>query len=100
MKQNITLYLMIMIAVIVVLKYGPTHVEVMPLMPLDKTGSVLGNRNKQWPDTNKDIMTKRFQCKLVEPKLSTTPLPVTGLVSFPGAGNTWTRHLIQQTSGE
>jgi len=28
-----------------------------------------------------------------------TALPVTGLVSFPGSGNTWVRHLIQQMTG-
>ncbi|KAL4237959.1 hypothetical protein ACF0H5_002669 [Mactra antiquata] len=31
--------------------------------------------------------------------LSTKSLPITGLVSFPGSGNTWSRHLIQQISG-
>ncbi|XP_053386775.1 WSCD family member CG9164-like [Mercenaria mercenaria] len=31
--------------------------------------------------------------------LAETPLPMTGLVSFPGSGNTWTRHLIQQMTG-
>ena len=39
------------------------------------------------------------QCPPVIPRLSETPLPVTGLFSFPGAGNTWTRHLLQQVSG-
>ena len=39
------------------------------------------------------------KCKPAVPRLSTKPLPVTGLVSFPGAGNTWTRHLLQQVSG-
>lgn len=38
-------------------------------------------------------------CKLREVKLSPTPLPMTGLVNFPGSGNTWTRHLIQQMTG-
>ena len=38
-------------------------------------------------------------CKPTVPRLSRKPLPVTGLVSFPGAGNTWTRHLLQQVSG-
>ena len=28
------------------------------------------------------------------------PGPVTALASFPGAGNTWTRHMIQQLTGE
>ena len=43
--------------------------------------------------------TLNSECKPAVPRLSTKPLPVTGLVSFPGAGNTWTRHLLQQVSG-
>ena len=39
-------------------------------------------------------------CSPVVPRLSEKPLPITGLISFPGAGNTWTRHLLQQVSGE
>ena len=30
---------------------------------------------------------------------STTPLPLTALASVKGAGNTWTRHLIQEITG-
>ena len=44
--------------------------------------------------------TNNGECSLVVPQLSEKPLPITGLISFPGAGNTWTRHLIQQISGE
>ena len=63
--------------------------------------SYSGTPNKL-PDTNAQTVTftKKHDCKLVEPKLSPTLLPTTGLVSFPGAGNTWTRHLLQQVSGE
>ena len=32
----------------------------------------------------------------VELGLSPSPLPLTALASFPGSGNTWVRHLIQQ----
>nr|XP_039251256.1 uncharacterized protein LOC120328782 isoform X1 [Styela clava] len=32
-------------------------------------------------------------------RFKTWPYPRTGVVSFPGSGNTWTRHLIQQASG-
>ena len=39
------------------------------------------------------------KCPLLRPRLSDKPLPITGLISFPGAGNTWTRHLLQQVSG-
>jgi hypothetical protein len=38
-------------------------------------------------------------CKWKTVALSQTQLPITGLVSFPGSGNTWTRHLIQQMTG-
>jgi len=38
-------------------------------------------------------------CRKRTVRLSRTPLPVTGLVSFPGSGNTWVRHLIQQMTG-
>ncbi|XP_045170247.2 WSCD family member AGAP003962-like [Mercenaria mercenaria] len=38
-------------------------------------------------------------CSKKEINLSQTLLPITGLVSFPGSGNTWTRHLIQQMTG-
>ena len=30
---------------------------------------------------------------------SATKLPRTALASFPGSGNTWTRHLLQQATG-
>ena len=33
------------------------------------------------------------------PRFSQRPLPQTALASFPGCGNTWSRHLIQQLSG-
>lgn len=41
----------------------------------------------------------RNGCKIRDVKLSEKLLPYTGLVSFPGSGNTWTRHLIQQVTG-
>ena len=31
---------------------------------------------------------------------SETKLPLTYLASFPGSGNTWVRHLLQQASGK
>ena len=31
---------------------------------------------------------------------SKTPLPLTALASYPGSGNTWLRHLIQQGTGK
>ena len=56
-------------------------------------------------DNNSDKMilgrfvSEKYSCKPVVPRLSTESLPITGLVSFPGAGNTWARHLLQQVSG-
>ncbi|XP_067655941.1 WSCD family member CG9164-like [Haliotis asinina] len=32
-------------------------------------------------------------------RFSARPLPLTALASFPGTGNTWTRHLIEQMTG-
>ena len=56
-------------------------------------------QNKVVNVTRSQTMRTMKQCTLVKPKLSKTPLPLTGLVSFPGTGNTWTRHLIQQATG-
>ena len=55
--------------------------------------------DKDQLNANVHNATNRYQCEMVKPKLSSTPLPITGLVSYPGAGNTWTRHLIQQATG-
>lgn len=40
---------------------------------------------------------KNWTCKPV--RLSRQPLPLTALASFPGSGNTWIRHLLQQATG-
>lgn len=37
-------------------------------------------------------------CKRI--RLSSKPLPITALASFPGSGNTWLRHLVQQATGK
>ncbi|XP_069135593.1 WSCD family member AAEL009094-like [Argopecten irradians] len=41
--------------------------------------------------------TNNWTCKGL--RYSTIPLPPTALVSFPGSGNTWLRHVIQQATG-
>jgi len=46
-----------------------------------------------------DEKSNASSCRQRTVKLSKTPLPITGLVSFPGSGNTWVRHLIQQMTG-
>jgi len=64
--------------------------------------SVTEYRTKLCPNTIADSKhghTHFSACKLRQVKLSKTPLPVTGLISFPGSGNTWVRHLIQQMTG-
>ncbi|XP_045165723.2 WSC domain-containing protein 1-like [Mercenaria mercenaria] len=54
-------------------------------------------------DGGKNDWIKSFEkntiCNERNVSLSKTALPLTGLVSFPGSGNTWTRHLIQQMTG-
>ena len=43
------------------------------------------------------IISAETDCFQIE--FSKQPLPRVALASFPGSGNTWTRHLIQQVSG-
>ena len=44
--------------------------------------------------------SRGYICKARHVSLSRLALPMTGLVSFPGSGNTWVRHLIQQMTGK
>ena len=46
-----------------------------------------------------DEISNASSCRQRTVTLSKTPLSITGLVSFPGSGNTWVRHLIQQMTG-
>ncbi|KAL3889979.1 hypothetical protein ACJMK2_002291 [Sinanodonta woodiana] len=39
------------------------------------------------------------ECPIRNVSLAETPFPKTALASYPGSGNTWTRHLIQQATG-
>ena len=61
--------------------------------------------NGAWDDSNtSEIENSRAdqnisKCSPVVPRLSEKPLPVTGLVSYPGSGNTWVRHLMQEVTG-
>ena len=61
--------------------------------------------NGAWDDSNtSEIESSRAdqnisKCSPVVPRLSEKPLPVTGLVSYPGSGNTWVRHLMQEVTG-
>ncbi|XP_052790279.1 WSCD family member CG9164-like [Mya arenaria] len=47
----------------------------------------------------KNNPTTSLPCKAKDIRLSDHALPVTGLISFPGSGNTWLRHLLQQLTG-
>lgn len=49
--------------------------------------------------TTEANLTNSQNCTLKSVKLTKTPLPVTGLVGFPGSGSTWLRHLVQQMTG-
>ena len=62
---------------------------------------VSGGLDKCACDWNTSLINNLTEpkCPLLRPRLSDKPLPITGLISFPGAGNTWTRHLLQQVSG-
>ena len=46
----------------------------------------------------KSMGTQKQDCKSLH--FSKKPLPVTALFSYPGSGNTWIRHLLQQSTGE
>lgn len=39
-----------------------------------------------------------WKCKI--PHFAKQPLPLTALASFPGSGNTWVRHILQQATGK
>lgn len=41
-----------------------------------------------------------MKCPKKKIELSKENRPVTALFSFPGSGNTWTRHLLEYTSGK
>ena len=49
---------------------------------------------KQSPESGDAVVS----CRDVH--LSPEPLPMVALASHPGAGNTWARHLLQQTTGQ
>ena len=43
----------------------------------------------------------RSRCPVCSPPVYMTPPgPLTAMASYPGSGNTWVRHLLQQASGE
>ena len=57
------------------------------------------NMSENTGNGKEKIKIEDDNCTKKEVKLSHTALPITGLFSFPGSGNTWTRHLIQQMTG-
>ncbi|XP_045187965.2 uncharacterized protein LOC123545721 [Mercenaria mercenaria] len=96
---------------------GPTT-KIVKEQKLSTTGSqrlndtehkiVQGTRKKYYPKVHVTNVVGRLgnaslngsvNCSKKKVSLSQTVLPITGLVSFPGSGNTWTRHLIQQMTG-
>ena len=65
----------------------------------DKEHKHQANMRENTRHGKEKIKIEDDNCTKKEIKLSRTKLPITGLVSFPGSGNTWTRHLIQQMTG-
>lgn len=49
------------------------------------------------PSKNFSHATLKVLCPEVQ--FSVTRRPLTALASFPGSGNTWARHLIEQSTG-
>ena len=48
---------------------------------------------------NSEIFTLNMNLSLNKKTYLDPPGPVTALASFPGSGNTWTRHLLEELSG-
>ena len=46
-----------------------------------------------------EIQSNETSCETPALRLSEVPLPITGIVSYQGAGNTWVRYLLQKVSG-
>ena len=105
-RQKVKLFVIALGAVAILRFAGPIsrriplETKVVSRVPQDKTRNDTDNTTKQWSDTNVWNKSQKHECELVDPNLSSTPLPTTGLVSYPGSGNTWTRHLLQQVSGK
>ena len=59
--------------------------------------NVTNNVTRTQVDDYSRVRTRGSSC--TPPHFSQTPLPLVMLVSYPGAGNTWTRHLIQLATG-
>ena len=78
------LTMLVTIAILVVMKNVPEFR--MPSTTLD----FIANQSPQKKETR--------DCREVQ--FSKTELPLTYLASVQGSGNTWVRHLLQQTTGE
>ena len=63
-----------------------------PQLPMKSSAPmVIGVRRGYRPALKPDCLPLRF---------SKHPLPRVALASFPGSGNTWVRHLVQQATGQ
>ncbi|KAK3097608.1 hypothetical protein FSP39_011358 [Pinctada imbricata] len=65
---------------------GPSHVSSKKRYTLEDLRKLFRHQSKKCP----------FRTKF---NFSEVPLPKTALASFPGSGNTWLRHLLQQATG-
>ena len=70
------------------LKYGSTN---------DYNDNEVKSPKKLKKYPNKQLLQKNKDCRPLG--YSKTSLPLTALASFPGSGNTWVRHLLQQATG-
>ena len=72
----------------------PKNLSATDIMP---SSSPSGSTIYLSPQPSDDDFTEKDCLDL---HLSKTKLPLTYLASFPGSGNTWVRHLLQQASGK
>ena len=59
--------------------------------PMEMDGITLQDLLPNVPEWNESCLSLKF---------ANLSFPKTALASFPGSGNTWSRHLIQQLTGE
>ena len=80
------------------LEFGPflsnNAQEMLPELRHTRTSS--GNKTQINDPTNQKAKPK--SCQSIG--YSSIKLPITALASFPGSGNTWVRHLLEQATGE
>ena len=114
--EGIALLLVIGIIVVVILfattKSGLTKRSEWNNIKVQKTRSFTARKPKVYRSTDVDMDPLRIsspyytmqiannsRCKERLPMFSELKLPKTALVSYPGSGSTWVRHIVQQLTG-